>query len=121
MSASTTEPTYSDITDVAAPQDTAALQHRPKQQQHQQQQQPDLPRDLPEYKAAIELEIWKEQQEEAFKNIVRKLCIYSVGSSISSIYSYISSEKFLLVFQNLFCRSSYLKTRIINISHTLFL
>ena len=73
MSASTTEPTCSEITDVAAPQDTAALQHRPKpQQQHQHQQQPDLPRDLPEYKAAIELEIWKEQQEEAFKNIVRK-------------------------------------------------
>eukprot|EP00794_Sanderia_malayensis_P009837 gene9838-10847_t len=46
------------------------------EQKHVQQQQPveshELPRDLPEYKAAMELEIWKEQQEELFKNMLQQ-------------------------------------------------
>ena len=41
-----------------------------QQQQQQQPQQQAAPREQPEYKAAIELELWKEQQEQAFTKLV---------------------------------------------------
>ena len=51
---------------VPPPLPPSSKRQHPKTSSHQEQQ----PRELPEYKAAIELELWKEQQEEMFKIMV---------------------------------------------------
>ena len=49
-----------------------AAQPKPQKERHEKtsSHHEEQPRDLPEYKAAIELELWKEQQEEVFKTMV---------------------------------------------------
>ena len=51
---------------IAPPLSPSSKRQRPKASPHQEKQ----PRELPEYKAAVELELWKEQQEEMFKTMV---------------------------------------------------
>lgn len=73
ISASISDNTVSEASDINV-QPRIPPQPRMRKERHQE---PASPRDdnqrldLPEYKAAIELELWKEQQEENFKTMVR--------------------------------------------------
>ena len=71
ISASLTDNTASETSELYA-QSKKASQSSPssKKRHHASPRQEEQPRELPEYKAAIELELWKEHQEEVFKTMV---------------------------------------------------
>eukprot|EP00112_Aurelia_sp_Birch-Aquarium-sp1_P009678 Seg2106.2 transcript_id=Seg2106.2/GoldUCD/mRNA.D3Y31 product="Centrosomal protein of 120 kDa" protein_id=Seg2106.2/GoldUCD/D3Y31 len=77
LSATTTENTTSESSDIHAhaqpmQQQQQIQQQQQPQQRQQQPQQQGPPREQPEYKAAIELELWKEQQEQAFTKLLQQ-------------------------------------------------
>eukprot|EP00795_Rhopilema_esculentum_P005989 gene5989-11355_t len=73
ISASLSENTISEMSEISDQPRPASHRSVPQQQkQHQPESEEGKPRDLPEYKAAIELELWKEQQEDLFRSLLQE-------------------------------------------------
>jgi len=72
ISASLTDNTISDTSETYIQSRSGLPPSSKRQQRKDSPRQEAQPRELPEYKAAIELELWKEQQEEIFKTMLQE-------------------------------------------------